>query len=427
MERNTTQVQLMGDLISSKVRTFPPLTSSDLETALQTIKPVIGSELFLIDDQGKLNIGSDDGSNTLPLRANDLTLLIQTGKPNSLLLESMVTKDQVVASFSPVNGSDLGVVLTEPWISVMALASNFQIVLIILLIIGVALSLIMLSISISRVIHPLSTLSEHAASAIPGSIFHPVPMKGPLEIKALIQAFNQMVIRLAEQQASLRQYAHTALLSQEEERQRLSHELHDGTLQDLVGLIQRVQLCSEEMKNNPDVAQERLDEIQKLLQQTLEDVRRISTALRPPILEDFGLPVALDALCKTLRKDKPSIHCVYKVLGKSRRLDADLELAVYRVVQEALTNVRKHAENATQVSVSIEFADSTLKTIVKNNGAYFANRNIHSLVQSGHLGLAGMYERANLFGGTLKIKSTQGKLTIIVLEMPYSQEINGIN
>ena len=81
-----------------------------------------------------------------------------------------------------------------------------------------------------------------------------VPEHGPQEIRSLITAFNQMVIRLAEQQTALRQYAHKALLSQEEERQRLSHELHDGTLQDLVGLAQRVELCRNELERDPQAA-----------------------------------------------------------------------------------------------------------------------------------------------------------------------------
>ena len=106
-------------------------------------------------------------------------------------------------------------------------------------------------------------------SAVPGSLFRPMAEQGPLELRLLIKAFNKMVVQLAEQQSSLRQYAHKALLSQEEERQRLSHELHDGTMQDLVGLVQRVELCRSEMDRDPLLARRRLDELQGLLEQTL--------------------------------------------------------------------------------------------------------------------------------------------------------------
>jgi signal transduction histidine kinase len=231
-----------------------------------------------------------------------------------------------------------------------------------------------------------------------------------------------MVIRLAEQQTALRQYAHKALLSQEEERQRLSHELHDGTLQDLVGLVQRVQLCSNELEHNPHMAHRRLDELHRLLEQTLDDVRRISNALRPPVLEDLGLSIALDALCKDLNQDMPALQCEYTVSGTTRRLQPDLELAIYRVIQEALTNVRKHAKDATLVQVELSFGDAKVRATVKNDGAVFANRDVRSFVRSGHLGLAGMYERARLFGGTLKITSNPNKNTVVTLQLPYAED-----
>ncbi len=171
-----------------------------------------------------------------------------------------------------------------------------------LAIIGIVLSLVTLYMAMGRIIKPIQILAENAAGAVPGSIFYPVKVNGPQEIRTLIHAFNQMVIRLAEQQSALRQYSQKALLSQEEERQRLSHELHDGILQDLVGLSQRVELCRNEITTNTGMAQERLNEIHQLLNGTLDDVRRISIALRPPVLEDFGLTVAIDALCKELNR-----------------------------------------------------------------------------------------------------------------------------
>jgi signal transduction histidine kinase len=278
----------------------------------------------------------------------------------------------------------------------------------------------MLSLSIGRVIRPIGVLAEHAAEAVPGSVFHPVPSHGPLEIRRLINAFNQMVIRLAEQQTALRQYAHKALLSQEEERQRLSHELHDGTLQDLLSLAQRVELCRNELERDPPLARRRLDELHTLLEQSVDNVRRISNALRPPVLEDLGLSIALDALCKDLRQDKPALRCEYSVTGETRRLQPDLELAVYRVVQEALANIRKHAQDATLVEVELSFSDAEIQATVKNDGAVFTNQDVQSSVRSGHLGLAGMYERTRLFGGTLTISTDPNECTTVSLQLPCS-------
>ncbi len=417
-QRNMAQVQALS---GSLVQDFSG-GANVLNVALQTLHPVSGSQLFVIDRQGNLQASSTASSAGLPLKTDELARLIQDGKPSSQLTTSTASRDEVVASFAPLPGGKLGLILAEPWTALMLPTFYYELALTGLLALGTALSLVMLSLSISRIARPIIGLAEKATGAVPGSIFHPIPEHGPQEIHSLINAFNQMVIRLAEQQSALRQYAHKALLSQEEERQRLSHELHDGTLQDLVGLVQRVELCRSELEIDLRLASHRLDELQRLLVQTLDDVRRISNALRPPVLEDFGLPIALDTLCKELKQEKPSIQCVYTVSGKTRRLPPDLELAVYRVVQEALTNIRKHAQDASQVQVDLAFSDTEIQATVKNDGAVFANQDVNAFVRSGHLGLAGMYERARLFGGNLKITSDPRSNTLVALQLPYSQD-----
>jgi two-component system, NarL family, sensor histidine kinase DegS len=290
------------------------------------------------------------------------------------------------------------------------------------LILGTIFTLYMLSLSVGRVTGSIAELADNALHAVPGSLFHPMPEQGPYELRLLIQAFNRMVVQLAEQQGSLRQYAHKALLSQEEERQRLSHELHDGTMQDLVGLAQRVELCRNEMERDPLLARRRLDELQALLDQTLGEVRRISNALRPSILEDLGLPAALQALCSDLEGQMPSVRCQCLVTGEERRLSSDIELAVFRVVQEALANIRKHASRATRVEVEMSFGAEEIRARVRNDGAVFPNPDVRSLVRSGHLGLAGMYERARLFHGDLKISSDPAGGTTVTLWLPGPPE-----
>jgi two-component system sensor histidine kinase DegS len=276
----------------------------------------------------------------------------------------------------------------------------------------------MLSLSIGRVIRPIADLANSAIQAIPGSIFRPMPEQGPDEISGLIKAFNQMVIRLAEQQGTMRQYAHKALLSQEEERQRLSHELHDGTVQDLVGLAQRVELCRSELERDPDQARHRLDELQSLVEQTLSNVRRISNALRPSILEDLGLSVSLQALCIDLENQMPSVGCSCVVSDEQRRLPPDIELAIFRVVQEALVNIRKHSPNATYVEVELTFGEEDVQAVIRNDGSSFPTLDLRSQVRTGHLGLAGMYERARLFHGELEIISDPENVTTVRLHLP---------
>jgi len=421
-QRNTAQVQALSDTLAQNYTGGTGPTNPVIDKALQSIDPVDGSRLYVIDQQGKLLASSETNLNDLPLKMDELAQFFRNGKPSSKLTTSTATTDEMVVSFAPLPGGQLSLVLTEPWTALMSPAFNYELVLVGLLALGTALSLVMLSLSINRIIRPITGLAEKATGAVPGSVFHPVPEHGPQEIRALINAFNQMVIRLADQQTVLRQYAHKALLSQEEERQRLSHELHDGTLQDLVGLAQRVELCRSELDSDPRRASQRLDELQKLLGQTLDDVRRISNALRPPVLEDFGLPIALEALCKDLRQEKPSVQCDYTVTGQPHRLQPDLELAVYRVVQEALTNIRKHALDARRVQVDLAFGETEIQATVKNDGAVFTNREALLYVRSGHLGLAGMYERARLFGGNLSITADAEDNTVVSLQLPFSQD-----
>ena len=418
LQRNTAQAQVVAYTLLSEGSLTHLNVPSTLMTALQKIHPVEGSVLFVVDSDGHILGNSASDQNMIPVNLTVLMSLIQDWNPASILAESMITNDQTILSFAPIPGENIGVLLTEPWSAVMSPAFYYQLILTGLLILGVVLSLVMLSVGIGRIIQPIANLAENATEAIPGSVFHPIPERGPKEIRTLIMAFNQMVIRLAEQQSLMRQYADKALLSQEEERQRLSHELHDGTLQDLVGLSQRVELCRNELDHSPEIARSRLDELHRLLGQAIEDVRRISNALRPPVLEDFGLSVALDALCKDLSQEKPDLQCEYLISGTHRRLQPDLELAIYRVVQEALANIRKHAQNATLVQLELFYSETEIRVRIKNDGSGFKIQDLPTLVRSGHLGVAGMFERARLIQGNLDIQSDEEGNTVVVLSVP---------
>jgi len=401
-------------------QSFP--SSHDLSGILHSLNVENGSRLYLVDGEGKLLSGSNPGQMSLPLSYAELQAFIQEGKSVSQLMVSSNSGDEAIISYAPLPTAGGGIILENGWTAILAPASYYQLVLAGLLGLGTVFSLYMLSLSIGRVIRPIAELAESAIRAVPGSTFHPMTEQGPVELQNLIKAFNQMVIRLAEQQGNLRQYAHKALLSQEEERQRLSHELHDGTVQDLIGLGQRVELCRSEMERDPELARRRLDELQDLVEQTLGDVRRMSNALRPTILEDLGLPVALQALCSDLETQMPSVRCGCVVSGEQRRLPSDIELAVFRVVQEALVNIRKHAPDAVHVQVELAFRDNDIQAIIRNDGEALPDLDVRSLVRTGHLGLAGMYERARLFHGELNIVTDPGGGTSVTLRLPMVTE-----
>lgn len=421
IERNTAQVQLMADAVEVQIQSGLKLDDSSLQNILQTVKPDALGQVFLFDRQGNLlqkTLGISSPVEIEILKSNLITGYIA---PTSKLLDSAIADEKNLVSIAALSSGSSIIIFSEPWSGILAPTIYYQLIFVGLWILGIVFSLGMLSVSVSRIIRPIAVLVENATGAVPGSIFHPVPQHGPKEIRALINEFNQMVIRLAEQQHSLRQYAHKALLSQEEERLRLSHELHDGTLQDMIGLVQRVELCRNDLETNPAYARHRLDDLHALLNKTIEDIRRMSIALRPPVLEDFGLPIALDALCKDLQQEKPSLVINYFILGENQRLHSDLELAIYRVVQEALTNIRKHVKDVSKVTVELAFGETEVKAVIKNNGAIFSNYDVNHFIQSGHLGLAGMYERARLFGGSLTIATDDDNNTVVSIQIPYQQ------
>jgi two-component system sensor histidine kinase DegS len=418
LQGSLAEVQVAADDLSKIADGKPIFTSDDMLNVFRSLGVENGGHLYFVSESGDLLLSSNPGMTGLPISNTELQTFIKEGQPASRLIVSLQTDDEAVISYAPVPSANGEVILEEPWAAILAPASYYQFLLAGLIAFGIFFSLYMLSLSIGRVIRPIADLANSAIQAVPGSIFRPMPEEGPAEIRRLIQAFNQMVIRLAEQQGTVRQYAHKALLSQEEERQRLSHELHDGTVQDLIGLAQRVELCRNELESNPYQARRRLDELKYLVEQTLSDVRRISNALRPSILEDLGLPVALQALCSNLEEQMPNVHCSYVISGEEHRLLQDVELAIFRVVQEALVNIRKHSSNAARVEVELFFAEKFVQVTIRNDGTIFPVLDMRTQVRTGHLGLAGMYERARLFHGELEIIPDPGNVTTVRLKLP---------
>ncbi len=421
-QRNLAQIQSLALSIDKEIINGESVPLIDLQEFLIENEDQKMQSLYIVDSQGILINKYEESNNVAITNFKDIVLNTVIDKPLSNLLKSPITGEDLMISIAPIPNTHFYIALLEPWIGFIKPVVNYQILLSVISLSGVLFSLIMLFVAINRIIRPIAMLTNNANQAIPGSIFHPVQEFGPKEIRILIRAFNKMVIRLAEQQLALRRLTHKALLSQEEERQRLSHELHDGTLQDLVGLSQRVELCRNEIKTNGEAATDRLLEIERLLNHTLDDVRNISIALRPPLLDELGLDVAIESLCKKMTELKPGIKCDFQVIGCARRLDPDLELTVYRVIQEALSNIRKHAPKSTRVHIELFFNETEIKAVITNNNAESFNNDIQDYIRNGHIGLAGMYERARLFGGNLDIISNPTKETVISIQLPYINE-----
>ena len=197
---------------------------------------------------------------------------------------------------------------------------------------------------------------------------------------------------------------------QELERQRLARELHDETGQALTSMLLGLKKL-EEAKSDDDVRRSVL-ELRELVVSTLHDVRRLAVELRPKALDDFGLVPALQRLAETFAEQTNVDVHVEAALGDSR-LPGEAETAVYRIVQEALTNVIKHA-NARTVSVVLTRKGEAVVVVIEDDGRGF-DPNADKV---GGLGLLGMRERIALVGGRLSVESAPHRGTTVAVEVP---------
>jgi signal transduction histidine kinase len=216
---------------------------------------------------------------------------------------------------------------------------------------------------------------------------------------------------------SMRSYARQIITAQEEERKRMARELHDDTAQALVGLSRRLDALLSGSDQVPETLRQRIAEIRQLTAEISHGVRRFSHDLRPSTLDDLGLLPTLDGLT-TRMSQEDGLPAELRVLGKQRRLPPEVELVLFRIVQEALTNVRKHSR-ATEVTTTVEFRDGLVTVTISDNGRGFTlPERPGNLVETGRLGLTGMFERAQLVGGTLTVQSELGKGTTVIAEIP---------
>jgi len=198
--------------------------------------------------------------------------------------------------------------------------------------------------------------------------------------------------------------------AQELERKRLARELHDETGQALTSIL--LGLKSLEQALDSDEGREGVASLRDLVVATLQDVRRLAVELRPSALDDFGLAPALERLVDTYgRQAAVPVHLEI-TLGDDR-LPAEVETTLYRMVQEALTNVAKHAD-ATSISILLTRTASSVRLVVEDDGAGFEPGG----ARDGGLGLPGMRERVALLDGRLRVESAHGKGTTLVAEVP---------
>jgi len=224
---------------------------------------------------------------------------------------------------------------------------------------------------------------------------------------------------------NMRFYVRQITKAEEDERKRIARELHDDTAQALIDLSRRLDNLATSREQLSETVTGRLEEFQELIDGILGGVRRFSRDLRPSVLDDLGLLPALEWLTTNLMEGD-GIKAELKVYGDRRRLSPEAELVLFRIVQEALSNVRRHSQ-ASQVVTVVEFGEGRARpeqsrrvriTVDDNGQGFELPGRTGDLATAGKLGLIGMHERAHLLDGTLTVQSELGQGTTVVVDVP---------
>ncbi len=232
-----------------------------------------------------------------------------------------------------------------------------------------------------------------------------------------LQIIAQDVTEEKQLRRNMEYYVKQITRAQEDERRRISRELHDDTAQVLATLSRDLDSLVTGDKKLTGEVKKRLGRLHQIADAALEGVRRFSQDLRPSILDDLGLVPALEWLITDLEQGG-QIAARTGITGQRRRLTPETELAVFRIVQEALNNIRRYA-GASKVEMGLDFGTDAVTLVLADNGRGFPiPERTSDLALSGKLGIIGMRERARLVGGTLIVQSEEGAGTTVTLRIP---------
>jgi two-component system sensor histidine kinase DegS len=201
--------------------------------------------------------------------------------------------------------------------------------------------------------------------------------------------------------------------AQEEERRRVAREIHDGPAQAMANVVFRAEVCERLIDTDLQRAKNELRDLREQVRLCLKETRKIIFDLRPMTLDDLGLVPTVRRLLDTM-KERTGMISEVKVMGEEKRLDTHFEISLFRIIQEALNNVEKHAK-AVSVVVKLEFRSGFATAVIEDDGVGF---DAATCPGAESFGLMGMKERIGLLGGEVNVKSSPGKGTQVYARVP---------
>lgn len=242
-----------------------------------------------------------------------------------------------------------------------------------------------------------------------------LPIGGTPAFEDLRRAIDVLGEHVAQSQRGMHAYIGTLTNAQEAERTRIARDLHDDIVQRLIAVGQSIDRVQRVLDSDVEAGRERLRNVRGDVTAAVQALRSVIANLRPPALEELGLIPAVEFLLRPTGGDQPVIQ--FAVLGQPQRLDPASELAVFRIVQEAWSNVLQHA-HAQHADVTFHYTYNALIITIGDNGRGFVAPQ-PGAIANGKWGLTGMEERAAQIGGSISIDSLPTRGTTIVVRIPY--------
>jgi signal transduction histidine kinase len=235
------------------------------------------------------------------------------------------------------------------------------------------------------------------------------------------QHYSRLLEQSRHMQEQLRLLSRQLLSAQEEERKLISRELHDDIAQTLTSINVRLASLKAESMVNTKGLQKKISSTQRLVEKSVDIVHRFARELRPTVLDDLGLIPALHSYMKGFTR-RTGIHIHFKTFAahKIKQLNNATRTVLYRVAQEALTNVARHAR-ASSVEVSLEKLPNAIRLKIKDDGKSFQAQRVMHSKRNKRLGLIGMRERLEMVGGSFGVESAPGKGTTVIAQIPIAK------